>query len=257
MIKVNKRAFTLAEVMIVFTVIGILTAILVPSLFASSPDQQKLRARKAYNTLSRAVENLTNSSPYDTNGGLLVSTGFTTDQDDRNRFFCNNLAEALNVKSANCIKDSANDGITNTTCSTSSGDNTTCTAFTTDTSRKYLLLTKTTSSSGDVADYTTLQTAFDTACESAYFTKAGTYNLATADGVLWGIQLTDFSNPSILTLNSIDTSSFYNLICIDVDNQGSSDYVYGAGIRKDGKIVVGAKLQEIVSEDYDSVMNNE
>ena len=98
MFKNNKKsAFTLAEIMIVFTVIGVLTAILVPALFTASPDQEKLRAKKAFNTLTRAVESLTNSGPYDTNGGILTSTSYATDADDRNAFFWNNLPGILNV----------------------------------------------------------------------------------------------------------------------------------------------------------------
>lgn len=254
MFKFNKkRAFTLAEIMIVFTVIGILTAILIPALFNSSPDQQKLKARKAYNTLSRAVENLTNSGPYDTNDGLLDSTSFATDEDDRNSFFCNNLAEILNVKSSDCSEDDANDGITNTS-------DTDCVAFTTSTSRKRLCLTTTTSNSTTTVNYETLQDAFDAACEAAYYssgTASGDYNIETADGVLWGIQRTDFSNTSEITVNSVTSPSFYNLICIDVDDHSDSDYVYGAGIRKDGKILIGTKLQEIVTDEPDSVMSSD
>ena len=56
MLNKNFRAFTLAEIMIVFTVIGILTAILLPTLFQSAPDQEELKAKKAFNTISRAVD---------------------------------------------------------------------------------------------------------------------------------------------------------------------------------------------------------
>lgn len=249
MFKNNKKsAFTLAEIMIVFTVIGVLTAILVPALFTASPDQEKLRAKKAFNTLTRAVESLTNSGPYDTNGGILTSTSYATDADDRNAFFCNNLAEILNVKSVDCSHDDVNGAITSTTgCATFVDDTTT---------RNRLCLEKT----DDVADYEKLQNSFDSACEAAFYqddAPKGDFNIVTSDGIMWGIQRTDFNNPQTITVNSVTSPAFYNLICIDVDNHNDAQFIYGAGVRKDGKILVGTKLQEIVTEDYEKVMNEE
>ncbi len=244
----KKCAFTIAEIMIVFTVIGVLSAILIPALFMSSPDQGKLRAKKAFNTLTRAVENLTNSGPYDLNGGMLVATSFSTDADDRNAFFCNNLAEILNVKSVDCTKDDVNGAITSTDG---------CAAFVSDTTnRKQLCLKE--STTNNVADYETLQNEFDNACKKAFYdnnTPKGEFNFVTSDGIMWGIQRTDFNNNQTLTLNAVTSPAFYNLVCIDVGNHKKSEYIYGAGVRKDGKILVGKKLQEIVTEDYDKAMN--
>ena len=236
----KKSAFTLAEIMIVFTVIGVLTAILVPALFTASPDQEKLRAKKAFNTLTRAVESLTNSGPYDTNGGILTSTSFATDEDDRNAFFCNNLAEILNVKSVDCTNDDINTAV--------SGGST-----------DVQHLQK--KSSDEVADYETLQDSFDTICKSAYYgnndSAQGDFNIVTSDGIMWGIQRTDFSDNTKIEINSVTSPAFYGLVCIDVDNHQNSDFIYGAGIRKDGKVLVGSKLQEIVTEDYEKVMSEE
>lgn len=237
---IKKGAFTLAEIMIVFTVIGVLTAILVPALFTSSPDQEKLRAKKAFNTLTRAVESLTNSGPYDTNGGMLTSTTFATTADDRESFFCNNLAEILNVKKVDCTEDDINESITG-----GSSDN----------------LHLKVGSTANVADYETLQNSFDTMCKAAYYgnddSPKGEFNIVTSDGILWGIQRTDFSDTTTITLNSVTSPAFYNLICIDVDNHNDAEHIYGAGVRKDGKILVGTKLQEIVTEDYEKVMSED
>ena len=47
--KVDKnKAFTLAEVMVVLTVIGILTAILLPSALHSTPDKNVMKFKKSY-----------------------------------------------------------------------------------------------------------------------------------------------------------------------------------------------------------------
>lgn len=235
--------------MIVFTVIGVLTAILVPALFTASPDQEKLRAKKAYNTLTRAVESLTNAGPYDANDGKLVSTSFSTDKDERNSFFCNNLAEILNVKSVDCTIDDTNEGIANTDK---------CIAFTSDSTRKRLCLEE--SDTQNVPDTQKLQDALDASCLASFYADdkpKGEYNFVTSDGIMWGIQRTDFSNETMITLNAINSPAFYNLICIDVDSHNSPEYVYGAGIRRDGKILVGTKLQEIISEDYEKVMSED
>lgn len=246
----KKSAFTLAEIMIVFTVIGVLTAILVPALFTASPDQEKLRAKKAFNTLTRAVENLTNAGPYDVNDGMLVSTSYTTDKDERNSFFCNNLAEVLNVKKVDCTEDAVNAGMTSTA---------NCAAFTTDAERKRLCLKEGTKA--NVPDTEALQNELDSNCIAAFYDgdapKDVEFNFVTSDGIMWGVQRTDFSQNETIVLNGVSSPAFYNLICIDVDSHKRPEYIYGAGIRRDGKIIVGTKLQEILSEDYEKVMSED
>lgn len=245
---IKKKGFTLAEVMIVFTVIGVLTAILIPTLFAASPDQQKLKAKKAYNTLTRAVENLVNSSTYG-NTGLLESTPFILGAEDadtnaRNRFFCNQLTEVLNVKKADCTLDTLNTtSMADYTCKTG--------AFAKDANgRKSLCMEA--DSTGKL-DYASLQSKIDTICLK-YFSDAKNtsgYNFTTADNVLWGVQLTNFTHSATVTSDGITSSAFYNLVCFDTSEHQDSSYMYGAGVRKDGKIVVGKKLQELLEEEED------
>lgn len=54
----NKKGFTLAEIFIALLLIGTLTVILFPVIQKSSPDQNKIMFRKAFNSLSQAVSNL-------------------------------------------------------------------------------------------------------------------------------------------------------------------------------------------------------
>lgn len=227
----KKGAFTLAEIMIVFTVIGILTAILIPTLFASAPEQEKLRAKKAFNTLTRAVETLTNSGPYDTNDGLLDATPFVTDSDGQEDFFCNNLVEVLNVKKADC----SNDKVPKT--------------------ETFQLKLETDSSTPKKAKYADLQTDIDDVCSKAstgYYDNVGvdTFDFITADNIMWGVQHLKFNDASTITVNGVTMPSAYTVVCFDVARHTSSDHMYGAGIRRDGKIVVGAKLQALIDEDY-------
>ena len=45
-----KKGFTLAEILIVLVIIGVLTMILLPVAFQSSPDEQVMKFKKGYNT---------------------------------------------------------------------------------------------------------------------------------------------------------------------------------------------------------------
>ena len=49
------KAFTLAEIMIVLVVIGILTAILLPAGFQSAPNENIMKFKKANTTLYRVI----------------------------------------------------------------------------------------------------------------------------------------------------------------------------------------------------------
>ena len=59
-----KKAFTLAEIMIVLTVIGILTAILLPVAFHSTPDEAAMKFKKANANLGTLVREMVSSEKY-------------------------------------------------------------------------------------------------------------------------------------------------------------------------------------------------
>ena len=59
-----KKAFTLAEVMIVLVVIGILVAILLPTVQNLTPDEALMKFQKAHNTIHTAIRKLVNSDKY-------------------------------------------------------------------------------------------------------------------------------------------------------------------------------------------------
>ena len=68
--KSHKFAFTLAELMIVLSVIGILSAILLPVAFQSTPDKDILKFKKANNTLATVVREMISSDKYYKYGSL-------------------------------------------------------------------------------------------------------------------------------------------------------------------------------------------
>ncbi len=231
----KKFAFTLAELMITFAIIGVLTAILIPSLFKSTPNEEILKAKKAFNTFSRAMENLTNSGVYTDNGGILTSTSFVSDADSQEQFFCNNLIDTINVKKADCTKNKVEDAIqdkVSSNCDLASGSPTyVCAKLT---------------SEGKNVDLPQLQKDLDTVCKNWKATVGTDYNFATTDNVLWGIQLNDFANNSTVVMGGLTLPAFYNVVCFSTDGLKLDDNVFGIGVRKDGKIIASEALQNIL-----------
>ena len=74
----KKIAFTLSEVLLTLSIIGIVSAMTVPSLMTSIEDRElSAQAKKAYNTLQSAVSMkyaLTRQTPADATGETLFST---------------------------------------------------------------------------------------------------------------------------------------------------------------------------------------
>ncbi|MCD8025283.1 MAG: type II secretion system GspH family protein [Candidatus Gastranaerophilales bacterium] len=244
----HKKGFTLAEVLIALVVVGVLSAILIPTLITAAPDEELLRAKKAYNTLVRALEYLTNSGPYDVTNGNLDATAYirgttSTNKTQRKRFLCNNLAEVLNTKSADCTKtNNIHNKITNSCTSSYTTD---------DTNGNPLCIKTTTGSSGTALDYDTLRDTLDSVCENTYsgYSTGLNAQIETTDNILWSVQNTNFSNYSTVTIDGISVPSFYGVICIDTGKSTSSDYVFGMGVRRDGRVITGTKLQELLEED--------
>ncbi len=78
--KPRGRGFTLAEIMIVLTVIGVLSAILLPVASNSMPDKNIIKFKKAHNTLATTIRSMISNDQYFTPGdfgkypdGTLVS----------------------------------------------------------------------------------------------------------------------------------------------------------------------------------------
>lgn len=101
----KNNAFTLAEILIVLVIIGVLTMILLPVAFQSSPDEKVMKFKKAHNTLLTAVKELVSSDEYYQNGDLgLRADGKLLDGTHKGDivYFCNTLSSVMNVKEANC-----------------------------------------------------------------------------------------------------------------------------------------------------------
>lgn len=86
-----KKAFTLAELLVVLAVLGVIAAIVTPVVFDAMPNENMIRFKKAYYTFEKAVQTLAN----DTNLYPEVTVFTNSNQD----YFCNNLANLLNTAS--------------------------------------------------------------------------------------------------------------------------------------------------------------
>jgi len=99
-LRIGLRAFTLAEVMIVLAVIGILTAILLSVARNATPNEDIMKFKKAHNTLHGTIRELVNSDKYYLNGDLGVKVDGTLV--DSSTYFCETLADVVNTKQVNC-----------------------------------------------------------------------------------------------------------------------------------------------------------
>ena len=101
----RQKAFTLAEIMIVLLVIGVLTAILLPSAWHSMPDENVMKFKKANATLYRVINELVNSEQYYKDGDLGIRANGTLIDGTHSgdvTYFCQTIADVVSAKSVNC-----------------------------------------------------------------------------------------------------------------------------------------------------------
>ena len=101
----RKTAFTLAEIMIVLSVIAILTAILLPSARNVVPNEKVMKFKKGHEILYKAMNELVTSDKYYLNGDLGIRiNGDLIDGTNEGDFqyFCNSMSDVLATKENNC-----------------------------------------------------------------------------------------------------------------------------------------------------------
>jgi len=229
-----KKAFTLAEIMITLTVVGILTAILLPVAFKGAPSENALKFKKANSTLGAVIDELVHSDSYYYQGDLgrlpngnIVSTP---------EYLCRTIADVMTTKSVNCS-------------STSYG--------------QYYIDTDTVHGWGAGHG----QADLDKICLT---TTAGA-EIVTPDNVVWyqvgpgahfgTIDATygkRFFSPPEGPITHPDEFGFdrlYKVLCIDVDGIGKGEPPFGYGIRADGKILPGPRAAEWIKKSVQQVDN--
>lgn len=115
-------AFTIAEIMITLTVVGIISAIVLPAALHNKPDENVMKFKKAHNTLYQVIRNLITSTKY-CDGDL----GYRPNPDDggcgdnkiqilnwppelyraNQTYFCKTIADLLSAKRVNCIQEAS------------------------------------------------------------------------------------------------------------------------------------------------------
>ena len=237
----NSKAFTLAEIMIVLTVIGILTAILMPIAIQSAPDENVMKFKKANATLGTVIRELVNSDRYYLDGDLGTRADGTvidgTHAGDVT-YFCQTLSEVLNTKKVACS--SANctgDGCAFVQFGTKSGNN-----YGSITSAKERVDSVCNSQASRIG-------AEITTADNVVFYQTSATN---PFGVPWSSNTSHrlFSSPYGPIAHDDDNGfdRVYKTFCIDVDGIDNGEAPFGYGIRADGKILTGARADEWIEK---------
>ena len=260
-----KKAFTLAEIIVVLVIIGILTAILIPIFSNDVSEKEKvLKFLKGNDNLESAIGELLSSEKYFLNGDLgKKPNGELIDgsHSDDKTYFCDKLAEILGHKTKNCITE--NTGINGYI---SSSDSTTLAAQKKWLDTECMLVQKyvkrTSKKEGKeiktVDDIYYFQTAPDMLFGMDKRSQLDYYCSTSVDAV--DKNAADYckngagvgSRAFGATLNSGGFDVMYKTICFDIDGvpDGAdkdnciNECPFAYGIRADGKIVSGARADE-------------
>ncbi len=243
--EVMKKGFTLAEIMIVLAVIGVLTAILLPVAINSTPNENVMKFKKGHNALLSAIRELVNSDKYYLDGDL----GKKPDGSYvlSSSYFCDTLAEIINTKEKNCDKLSEVD---------------------TDATNHFIDVGGDNDDMHGVSNIP-LKYAFDNACE--YYNPGKINELVTSDDIVYyqtwpntpfgqntpsGVDCADIAEncdkPIFYRKTPKGFLKNYTVICMDIDGVPEdadddncvNECPFGYGIRVDGKVSLGARAQE-------------
>ena len=237
-----KKAFTLAEVLITLTVIGIITAVIIPVAMHSKPDENVMKFKKAHNTLYQTISTLVNSDKYYLDGDLGIRAGGSriegkTDKD--RKYFCETFADVITTKSVNCSTYTVNVAETG-----------------------YYFLDTRNGYKGNGYSIDKAKQYADNACKNAStIAKVGeeiktTDNVVfyeTVPGISFGVDFDPTRNPGLRLFGPINksihtteagTDAIYKTFCIDIDGINKGENPFGYGIRADGKILTGKRADE-------------
>ncbi len=225
-----KKAFTLAEVMITLTVIGIITAVIIPVAIQSKPDENILKFKKAHNTLYQTISTLVNSDKYYLNGNLVYKPdGSFVDRE----YFCKTFAEVVSPKFVDCnwtgeVKSWLshynlgyvyNNEVWNSWCVDALSIGAKAQIITTD------------------------GITFYEANQPYHFASKWPTSSQINDNPNVGGQLL-FYNTSYTSFSEVGFNEIYKPICIDIDGIGKGEEPFAYGIRYDGKIVASDRVKE-------------
>jgi len=253
--KAFKKGFTLAEIMIVLTIIGVLTAILLPIANHSRPDENVMKFKKADTTFKNVIRELVNSDKYKDGmlsyradgrqiyGGFKYWESGSVGTENDVKYFCETFADVISTKSVNCstVKTAENDGqITFVAIPLSKPQSNTHYRLQLEEAKKKL-------------DSACSSTAKTVGAEIVSTDNISYYqtNPSATFGISWGC-----GNGRLF--ECWDEDGFietYKVFCIDIDGIDKGEAPFGYGIRVDGKIVSGARADEWMEKGFQKGSN--
>ena len=235
-----KNAFTLAEILIVLVIIGVLTMILLPMAFQSSPDEDVMKFKKGYNTLGAVIRELVSSDKYYQDGDLGIKAG--GELVDSPSQLCESFADIITTKKKNCPKEGSSSytslGNTYATFDTASWD----------------------------ADGLDIKPLIDESCKK--LTSDSSEQIVTTDGIIYfdpapGVHFgikggdyfedmedreeEDWDKDRYFGGRHKDEFGFdriYKIFCMDIDGINKGEAPFAFGIRADGKLYNGQRADE-------------
>ncbi len=234
------KAFTLAEVMITLTIIGVISAIVVPVAFHSRPDENVMKFKKAHNTFYQVINTMVTSDKYYQDGDLGTKADGTragyTEADST--YFCNTFADLVSTISVNCSMAktviNASHGFSSFVCL----NDPPVQSWQISTADSKLRL-----------DSVCLQTANEVGPEIVTTDDVVYYqaNPQATFGINWDHHGCNrlFYHPTYTEVDG--TQRYYKIFCID--GIGNGEDPFGYGIRYDGKIINGKRADEWLEKD--------
>lgn len=207
--KKTKKAFTLAEIMIVLTVIGVLTAIIMPAAFHSAPNEDIMKFKKANNNLATIVRELVSNEKYYKEGDLRSTP---SDATPGNNYMCQAIADLVAAKDIDCSNNDKTAVVYIEPITSSSSTQTACGAE-----------TKCNLANG--------KAKLDDICDDVASPKG----ITTSDGVIWyeANQAGTLEDPNCTS--APDCNNVYKVLCLKIGTK-----YFGYGVRSDGKVIPGA-----------------
>ena len=101
----KNKGFTLAEIMIALTVIGVITSIILPVVLQTVPDENVMKFKKGNAVLAKVINELVSSGEHYTVGDLGVKPDgelINGTHNGDNEYLCQTFAGVLNIKKINC-----------------------------------------------------------------------------------------------------------------------------------------------------------
>ena len=201
----KKKAFTLAEVMIVLTVIGILSAILLPVAINSTPDKNILKFKKANQTFMTMMREFASSGEYFAPGNLNMKPDGSYSAQE---IFCEAIVDFLPVKNFEC-------------------GNATGMSFSVSYSPGTIMPAD--------ATYEDFKEALEYYCQElsvSAFNYENSVVLSDDTTIFFPFSVTNFP------IGGED----YKLGCIDIDGVGKGVKPFAYGLRVDGKVLTSARV---------------